>query len=85
MSLSMVNYGREFASTASISLVYTPEQLRKNGYASIAVAELTKLLLDSGKTEINLFTDISNPTSNKIYQDIGYEFIGDSIHYQVCS
>lgn len=27
-----------------------------------------------------LYTDMLNPTSNKIYQEIGYKHIADSIH-----
>ena len=34
-------------------------------------------------TDPNLFTDMTNPTSNKIYMDIGYEFVCDSIHFGV--
>ena len=30
-----------------------------------------------------LYTDMMNPTSNKIYQEIGYEKIVDSVHLRI--
>jgi GNAT superfamily N-acetyltransferase len=55
-----------------ISAVYTPPECRRKGYASACVAALSQRLLDSGRKFCFLFADLSNPTSNKIYQDIGY-------------
>ena len=57
--------------------VYTPPELRGRGYASNLVAQVSQELLDSGRTFVFLFTDLANPTSNKIYQAIGYEPVGD--------
>jgi predicted GNAT family acetyltransferase len=56
-----------------IGPVYTPPQYRGKGYASANVAALSQRLLDSGRKFCYLFTDLANPTSNKIYQKIGYE------------
>src|SRR6266850_752865 len=60
-----------------VNMVYTPPELRRRGYASAAVSALTKKLLDSGRKFVFLFTDLSNPTSNKIYQQMGYEPVCD--------
>jgi len=57
--------------------VYTPPDARGRGYASNLVAEVSQALLDSGRTFVFLFTDLANPTSNKIYQAIGYEPVSD--------
>jgi uncharacterized protein len=57
--------------------VYTPPDARGRGYASNLVAQVSQLLLDSGRTFVFLFTDLANPTSNKIYQAMGYEPVGD--------
>lgn len=57
--------------------VYTPVEQRRRGYASAAVAELTQRLLDEGREFCTLYTDLSNPTSNKIYQRIGYRPVID--------
>ena len=57
--------------------VYTPPEDRGRGYASNLVAGVSQLQLDSGRTFVFLFTDLANPTSNKIYQQIGYEAVND--------
>jgi len=60
-----------------INFVYTPPEFRRRGYASAAVSALTKKLIDSGRKFVFLFTDLKNPTSNKIYQQMGYEAVCD--------
>jgi predicted GNAT family acetyltransferase len=62
---------------ASIGLVYTLPSLRGRGYASACVADLSQRILDSGKAFCTLFTDLANPTSNVIYQRIGYRPLCD--------
>ncbi len=56
----------------TINAVFTPTRFRKKGYASSCVASLSQQLLDQGYQFCSLFTDAANPTSNKIYQKIGY-------------
>jgi hypothetical protein len=60
-----------------IGPVYTPPELRRRGYASAVTAATSQAELDRGRRFIFLFTDLSNPTSNKIYQQIGYEPVID--------
>jgi uncharacterized protein len=55
--------------------VYTPPEHRNRGYASGCVAALSRLLLDRGYRFCFLYTDLANPTSNRIYQRIGYEAV----------
>jgi predicted GNAT family acetyltransferase len=55
-----------------IGPVYTPPHLRGRGYASAATAAATQIILESGKRFAFLYTDLSNPISNAIYQRIGY-------------
>jgi uncharacterized protein len=57
--------------------VYTPPEDRGRGYASNLVAQASQEQLDAGRTFVFLFTDLANPTSNKIYQAIGYEPVND--------
>jgi hypothetical protein len=66
---------------ARISIVYTPPQYRRKGYASACVAALSQTLLDQGNQFCFLFTDLANPTSNHIYQEIGYQLVGDWHQY----
>jgi uncharacterized protein len=61
--------------------VYTPPADRGRGYASNLVADVSQLQLDSGREFVFLFTDIANATSNKIYQEIGYEPVIDIDEY----
>jgi len=61
----------------SVSWVYTPPELRRRGYATACVAALSRQLLDAGFDYCTLFTDLSNPTSNAIYQQIGYRPVCD--------
>jgi hypothetical protein len=62
--------------------VYTPPRHRRKGYARALVAEVSKELLSRGYELTNLFTDLSNPTSNKIYQEIGYQPVCDYHQYE---
>ena len=64
-----------------ISFVYTPPRHRRRGYASACVASLSQRLLDQGNEYCCLYTDLANPTSNKIYREIGYEPVCDTASY----
>jgi uncharacterized protein len=76
-AVSMAAIERESAHGIAISWVYTPPNLRKQGHATSCVAALTQRMLDSGKKFCCLYTDLANPTSNSIYQKIGYREICD--------
>jgi len=65
-----------------IGPVYTPVEHRGHGYASAAVAEVSRRILAEGATPC-LFTDQANPTSNKIYQALGYRPVVDMINLQI--
>lgn len=60
-----------------IGPVYTPPELRRRGYASALTAALTQQLLEGGRRFCFLFTDLANPTSNSIYQRMGYRPVSD--------
>lgn len=77
--VSMAYATRPTQNNITISYVYTPISERKKGYASDCVSAFTQFLLDRGYKTTSLYTDLSNPTSNKIYIQIGYEAIMDSI------
>ncbi len=72
---------RRTAHGIRIGPVYTPPNLRGRGYASALVAQTSQRLLDEGRQFCFLFTDLANPTSNHIYQQIGYEPICDVAEY----
>jgi ribosomal protein S18 acetylase RimI-like enzyme len=58
--------------------VYTPPALRRRGYASAVTAHVTRHLLEKG-ARVMLFTDAANPTSNAIYQEIGYRLVDELV------
>jgi predicted GNAT family acetyltransferase len=76
--VSMAVAQRDTAHGICVSMVYTPPYLRKQGYATSCVAAVTQRMLDSGKRFCCLYTDLTNSTSNSIYQTIGYEPVCDS-------
>lgn len=55
-----------------LGAVYTPNDQRGKGYATNLVAALSQRLFEQGRERVFLFTQDSNPTSNSIYQQIGY-------------
>ncbi len=75
--VSLAGYGGPTPHGIRIGPVYTPPELRGRGYASACVAELSQRLLDQGRRYCFLFTDLANPTSNAIYQRIGYRPVCD--------
>ena len=80
--VSMVAKARPTKNMIAVNSVYTPPKYRKRGYASASVAALSQKLLDSGYKSCVLFTDLANPTSNKIYQNIGYKPVCDYTSYE---
>jgi predicted GNAT family acetyltransferase len=76
-AVSIAGYGGRTPNGIRIGPVYTPPELRGRGYASALTAALTQRLLDGGLKLCFLFTDLANPTSNSIYQRIGYEAVSD--------
>jgi len=66
--------------TARMAPVYTPPRFRCRGYASALVAEISRELLEGGKRALFLTTDVASPTSNSIYQRIGYRPVAEHVH-----
>ncbi|MDX6361022.1 MAG: hypothetical protein QOC85_25 [Streptomyces sp.] len=55
-----------------VDIVYTPAHQRGRGYAGAVAAEVSRAALAAGARDVVLFADLSNPTSNALYQRIGY-------------
>jgi predicted GNAT family acetyltransferase len=70
---------------ARIGPVYTPSEYRRKEYATACVAALSQRFLNQGCHRCFLFTDLANPTSNHIYQAIGYKPICDWHDYSFIS
>ncbi len=69
--VAMAHGTRETEKFVAVSRVYTFPAYRKKGYASAIVAHISKLILDKGKIP-TLYTDLSNPSSNAAYKNVGY-------------
>jgi len=80
--VSLVGAGAETPNGVRIGPVYTPLEHRNRGYASALTAAASQDQLDRGRRFVFLFTDLANPTSNKIYQAIGYEPVCDVDMYR---
>lgn len=79
--VSMAGWGGRTARGVRVNYVYTPPEHRRNGYATAAVARVTQQLFAEGQAFCCLYTDLANPTSNSIYQRIGYRPVCDLSAY----
>jgi uncharacterized protein len=77
--VSMTKKSRPTKNGVTVSFVFTPKEERKKGYARTLVTAVSGELLKDFDFCV-LYTDLMNPTSNKIYSEIGYERIADSVH-----
>ena len=75
--VSMAGTAPRVAGVARIGPVYTPPEHRRRGYATSLVAALSRQALSEDASCCALFTDLANPTSNKIYAEIGYRRVAD--------
>ena len=64
---------------AWVGPVYTPPGKRRRGYAGAVTVAVSQLALDRGGEQVVLFTDLANPTSNALYQRIGYRPVEDRL------
>lgn len=69
---------RQAGGSARVGPVYTPPEQRGRGYGSAVTAAASRSILDEGAIPV-LFTDLANPTSNKIYQQLGYRRVEDRV------
>jgi GNAT superfamily N-acetyltransferase len=79
--VSAVGFGSPTPSGVRIGPVFTPPEHRGRGYASALTAHVSAEQLADGRSFCFLYTDLANPTSNKIYVAIGYERVCDAIQY----
>lgn len=69
--VSMANIAHRSSRHGRINEVYTPPSQRKRGYAGALVSELSKIIQSENRTPM-LYTDLSNPASNKAYKNVGF-------------
>jgi len=76
--VSLVGYGGRTRHGIRVGPVYTPPAHRGHRYASALVAAVSAERLAEGRRFCFLYTDLANPTSNAIYERIGYELVCES-------
>ena len=77
--VSMAGLTRSVAGMVRVGAVYTPPALRGRGYAGAVTAAVSQVARDAGVREVVLFTDLANPTSNALYQRLGYRPVEDRV------
>jgi predicted GNAT family acetyltransferase len=77
--VSFAGVSRQVAGMARVGPVYTPPEARGHGYASALTAAVSRRAREAGAEEVLLYTDLANPTSNSIYQRIGYRPVEDRV------
>lgn len=80
-AVSMAAATAMVAGQVRVDPVYTPAHLRGRGYAGAVTVEASRAALAAGATQVVLFTDLANPTSNGLYQRIGYRPVTDFAAY----
>jgi uncharacterized protein len=81
--VSLAGWGGATPNGVRIGPVYTPPALRGRGYAGALVSELSSRLFSEGRRFCFLYTDLSNPISNRLYERIGYERVCVSMDYEL--
>jgi predicted GNAT family acetyltransferase len=75
--VSLAGRTRPAAGLARVGPVYTPPEQRGRGFGAAVTAAVTQAALDGGAEGVMLFTDLDNPTSNTLYQRLGYRPVTD--------
>jgi RimJ/RimL family protein N-acetyltransferase len=70
------------AGMSRIGPVYTPPEHRGRGYAAAVTAAASRWALDAGAERVLLFTDLANPTTNRLYPRIGYRPVHDAVELE---
>ncbi|MBC9730111.1 GNAT family N-acetyltransferase [Streptomyces sp. TRM68367] len=80
--VAMAGLTPKVAGQIRVNAVYTPPHQRGRGYAGAVTAEVSRgAREDAGAEEVVLFTDLANPTSNRLYQRLGYRPVTDFALY----
>jgi predicted GNAT family acetyltransferase len=81
--VSMAGVNPMVAGQVRVDPVYTPARLRGRGYAGAVTVEVSRAALAAGATDVVLFTNAANPTSNALYERVGYRRITDFATYDL--
>ena len=79
--VSLAGWGGPTPNGVRIGPVYTPPEHRRRGIRKRGDGRGYGRAAGCGPKFCFLYTDLANPTSNKIYMDIGYEPVCDAVDY----
>jgi predicted GNAT family acetyltransferase len=79
--VSMAGIRRRLKNSAAIAGVYTPPELRCQGYAGSVTAAVVERIHSEGRNIAYLYTDLRNPASNRCYAKIGFSPVCKSMHF----
>lgn len=79
VAVSMAACRAAVAGVSRVGPVYTPPRYRKRGYGAAVTAAVSAEAIRRGADQVALFTDLANPVSNSIYQQIGYRPVSDRL------
>ena len=77
--VSLAGLTRQVAGQVRVGPVYTPPGHRGRGYGGAVTWAVSQAARDAGATQVLLFTDLANPTSNALYQRLGYQPVADRL------
>jgi RimJ/RimL family protein N-acetyltransferase len=78
-AVSLAGINRPAAGVVRVGPVFTPREHRRRGYGGAVTSAVSQAALGAGADEIVLFTDLANPTSNALYQRLGFRAVNDLV------
>ncbi|WP_329378206.1 GNAT family N-acetyltransferase [Streptomyces sp. NBC_01351] len=75
--VALASCSRTIGSAARVGPVYTPPASRRRGYAAGVTHAASEAAYAAGASEVLLFTDLANDTSNGVYLRLGYVPVED--------
>jgi ribosomal protein S18 acetylase RimI-like enzyme len=79
LAVAMAAMSRNLAGVVRVTCVYTPPEHRRRGYGGGVTTTVSQAAKDAGAEDVVLFTDLANPTSNALYQRLGYRPVEDRV------
>jgi predicted GNAT family acetyltransferase len=76
-AVALAGLNRPAAGVVRVGPVYTPREHRQRGYGGAVTTAVCRAGLGAGAAEVVLFTDLANPTSNALYQRLGFLAVDD--------
>jgi GNAT superfamily N-acetyltransferase len=77
--VSLAGITRQVAGVTRLAPVYTPPEHRGRGYGAAVTVAVSQQARDEGADEVVLYTDLGNPTPNRLYARLGYVPVEDRV------